>query len=82
MALINSIGLVIIYGIGLIVAFYIGKNSSKEHYSKLIRRLHVNYRDDSLTKSSILSEIPDIEEYLNQKRKRTKKTKSRARLDL
>ena len=72
MVSINSIGYVIIYGIGLIVAFYTGKNRSKESYSKLIRRLHLNYRDDGLTRSSLLSDIPDIEEYLNQKRKRAR----------
>ena len=70
MASINSIGIVVIYGIGLITAFYLGKNHSKERYSKLIRRLHLNYRDEMITKSSLLSGIPDIEDYLNQKRKR------------
>ncbi len=72
MVSINSIGYVIIYGIGLLVAFNIGKNQSKERYSKLIRRLHLNYRDDRLTRSSLLSDIPDIEEYLYQKRKRAR----------
>ena len=72
MVSINSIGYVIIYGIRLLVAFYTGKNRSKESYSKLIRRLHLNYRDDGLTRSSLLSDIPDIEEYLNQKRKRAR----------
>ena len=70
---INSIGYVIIYGVGLLVAFYLGKNHSKERYSKLIRRLHLNYRDDGLTRSSLLSDIPDIEEYLYQKRNRARK---------
>jgi hypothetical protein len=72
MVSINSIGYVIIYGIGLLVAFYIGKNHSKERYSKLIRRLHLNYRDDRLTRSSLLSDIPDLEEYLYKKRKRAR----------
>ena len=72
MATINSIGFLIIYGFGLLVAFIIGKNHSKERYSKLIRRLHLNYRDDRLTKSSLLSDIPNIEEYLYQKRKRAR----------
>ena len=72
MVSINSIGYVIIYGIGLLMAFYTGKKHSKESYSKLIRRLHLNYRDDGLTRSSLLSDIPDIEEYLYQKRKRAR----------
>ena len=72
MVSINSIGFLLIYGVGLLVAYNVGKNNSKERYSKLIRRLHLNYRDDRLTKSSLLSDIPDIEEYLSRKRKRAR----------
>ena len=72
MVSLNSIGYVLFYGISLLIAFYAGKNQSKDHYSKLIRRLHVNYRDASITKSSLLSDIPDIEEYLIQKEMRLK----------
>ena len=75
MVSINSIGYALFYGISLLVAYNAGKKHSKDHYSKLVRRLHVNYRDTSITKSSILSDIPDIEEYLFQKEMRLRKSK-------
>jgi hypothetical protein len=78
MVSLNSVGLTVLYGIGLIIAFNLGKRHSKERYSKLVRRLHLNYRNEKLaTKSFLLSGIPDIEEYLYQKKKRaTKKTET------
>jgi len=72
-SIVRAIGYTLFYGISLLVAYYAGKTQSKDKYSKLIRRLHVNYRDASITKSALLSDIPDIEEYLIQKERRLRK---------
>ena len=57
----DTIGILLIYGLGLMVSYNLGKNHSKQHYFKLVRRLHLNYRDDMNPRSLLLSGLYDIE---------------------
>ncbi len=61
MSSINTIGILLIYGLGLVLSFNLGKNHSKERYYKLVRRLHLNYRDDMNPRSQLLSGLYDLE---------------------
>jgi hypothetical protein len=57
----DTIGILLIYGLGLMISYNFGKNHSKQIYFKLVRRLHLNYRDDMKPKSKLLSCLYDIE---------------------
>jgi hypothetical protein len=58
---IDDLGILLIYGLGLVISYYLGKNHSKQRYFELVRRLHLNYRDEMSTVSTLLSELPDME---------------------
>ena len=58
---IETIGIFLIYSLGLMISYNLGKNHSKQHYFKLVRRLHFNYRDDMNPKSQLLSGLYDLE---------------------
>jgi len=61
MSSIDTFGILLIYGLGLIISYNLGKNYSKQHYFKLIKRLHLNYRDEMNPKSLILSGLYNME---------------------
>ena len=58
---IDTIGIFLIYGLGLMISYNFGKNHSKQNYFKLVRRLHLNYRDAMKPKSKLLSSLFDME---------------------
>ena len=58
---IETIGILLIYGLGLMISYNHGKNYSKQHYFKLVRRLHLNYREVMNPRSLLLSGLYDIE---------------------
>ncbi len=59
---INTIGILLIYGLGLILSYYLGKNHSKQRYFKLVRRLHLNYKDAMNPRSLLLFDLYDMEQ--------------------
>jgi hypothetical protein len=58
---IDTIGLLLIYGLGLIISYNFGKNNSKQHYFKLVNRLHLNYKNEMNPRSLLLSGLDDME---------------------
>ena len=58
---IDTIGILLIYGLGLLISYNFGKNYSKQHYFKLVRRLHLNYREVMNSRSLLLSDLYDMD---------------------
>ena len=58
---IDTIGILLIYGLGLIISYNLGKNYTKQHYFKLVKRLHLNYKDEMNPRSLLLSGLYDME---------------------
>ena len=58
---IDTIGILLIYGLGLIISYNFGKNYSKQHYFKLVKRLHLNYKDEMNPRSLLLSGLYNME---------------------
>jgi hypothetical protein len=58
---IDTIGIMLIYGLGLMISYNLGKNHSKQRYFELVRRLHLNYRDEMNPRSLLLFDLFDME---------------------
>lgn len=59
----TSLGMILLYGMGLVIAYNGGERRMKQRYMKLIRILHIRYKKDINTQSDLLSDLYDIEDY-------------------
>ena len=57
-----TIGTLLIYGAGLVIAYRQGANRTKKKYADLINRLHKQYREEMNTESDLLSVLTDLEQ--------------------
>lgn len=55
------IGLIIVYGAGILIAYRKGTQDTKSRYSKLINRLHKQYNIELNTENGLLIELFDLE---------------------
>jgi hypothetical protein len=59
----TNLGIILLYCVGLLIAYNRGERVMKRRYTKLIRSLHIQYNQEMNAQSDLLSELYDMEDF-------------------